>query len=89
MLFSFDFFKLHDVDTNHQRNYFDQYVYKTLKGWVSVGEERLKFSFDIPDFQRLLRLTLNISEWKGQLRVQVFDTDYEIKKKFYESFKDQ
>lgn len=38
ILFSFDFFKLHDVDTDHQRNYFDQYVYKTIKGWISLGD---------------------------------------------------
>lgn len=73
------------MDTNNDRIYFDRYVYKTLKGWVSVGDERVKFEIAIPNFQRLLRLNLNINRVADKLELKLVDADYKIKKIFYEN----
>lgn len=64
-------------------------VYKTLEGCVWLGEESQEFRFSIPNFQRLLRLTLRVSEWKGRPRIQILDADYSLKKQAYEPFREQ
>jgi hypothetical protein len=56
------------VNSNNKKSVFDQNVYKVLKGWVVVGEEKVHFSVRIPCFQRLFRATLHILD-EGKLRV--------------------
>jgi ABC-type oligopeptide transport system substrate-binding subunit len=71
------------VDLNNKRNYFDRLVYKTIKGWVSVGDQRVKFQFEIPNFQRLLRLNLQVDLVVSKLVVKVTDADFDAKKVYY------
>lgn len=73
------------MDNDNENNFFDRYVYKTLKGWVSVGQKKVEFTVSIPNFQRLLRLQLEISEDNGELRVVLSDPDYEAKRIYYEN----
>lgn len=75
------------MDLNNKRNYFDRYVYKTLKGWVAVGDKRAKFEFEIPNFQRLLRLNLQVNvegeNEKQRVLLRVTDADFEAKQVYY------
>jgi hypothetical protein len=70
------------VNSSPQKSVFDQNVYKVLKGWVVVGEEKVHFSVRIPCFQRLFRVTLHITD-EGKPRVQINDADYDAKVQFY------
>ncbi len=72
-------------------NYFDQYVYKQVKGTFIVNDVVAEFSFQIPTFQRLLRLDITVHAERNEqgkvtkVNVRVEDRDYEKKRRFYES----
>ena len=71
-------------------NYFDHYVYKKVKGVFIVNDVTTEFSFEIPTFQRLLRLDITVHAERNELgkvtkvNLRVEDRDYEKKLKFYE-----
>lgn len=72
------------MDNKNERIDFDRYVYKKLKGWVLIAGARTKFEFAIPNYQRIIRLTLSVSRDEKGVRVQIFDSDYSIKRTYYE-----
>lgn len=84
-LFRIDFLKIFDVDNDNESNYFDHYIYKTLKVWVSIGEKKSSFKLDLPNFQRLLRLKLTVSEHEKGISLILEDTDYQAKQAFYKA----
>jgi hypothetical protein len=55
-----------------------------LKGEVAIGSKRVSFSVNIPNYQRLLRVKVEIKEEEHNLRVIVTDADYDIKKCYFE-----
>jgi cytochrome b involved in lipid metabolism len=75
------------VNTQGRRNHLDNYVYKVVKGWVSLGTRRTNFSVRLPCFQRLFRLKIDITEEEiekenkkeKKLIVVVTDADFDIK----------
>lgn len=72
------------MDNKNERLDFDRYVYKKLKGWVLIAGARTKFEFVIPNYQRIIRLTLIVSRDENGVRIQILDSDYSIKQKYYE-----
>lgn len=78
------------MNTEKDSNYFDHYVYKHIKGTFIVNDVVAEFSFEIPTFQRLLRLDITVQaerDENGKVRkvnLRVEDRDYEKKLKFYE-----
>jgi hypothetical protein len=54
-----------------------------LRGWVTLGNKRIKFEIPIPGYQRLLRLSLKVSLKKDKLVVTIKDYDFPAKKAFY------
>ena len=73
------------MDNEEEKPQFDKYVYKVLKGWVSLGAQKVNFSVKIPCYQRLLRLRVDILDNKGHPRVVITDVDFETKKLYYET----
>jgi hypothetical protein len=72
------------VDNTGEKEAFDRYVYKVVKGWVSVGTKRIDFSVRIPGFQRLIRIKVEITDDEnGNLKVVVTDADYHAKVIYY------
>lgn len=67
------------------RTEFDHFVYKRLRGWISYNNQRAEFAISIPNFQRLLRLTLRVDLVDGKLHVRLVDSDFAIKRAYYES----
>jgi hypothetical protein len=83
-LFRFDFYKIFDVNTDNRTSNSDEYVYKALKVWVSLGEEKVFLRVCIPGFQRFIRLRIEITEKENSLQVIVRDPDYGIKLQYYD-----
>jgi hypothetical protein len=54
------------VNQERDSNYFDHYVYKHIKGTFIIDEVVAEFSFDIPTFQRLLRLDITVSAERNE-----------------------
>jgi hypothetical protein len=73
-----------DVKNNNKKNHFDKEIYQIVKGWISLGTKKAEFSVEIPCYQRLFRMKVEISEEQEELRVVVTDSDYETKIKYYQ-----
>lgn len=59
-------------------------MYKAIRFYIQVDKHSFEGIIEIPNFQRLLRLTLSIKkdEKKG-LYVTIEDSDYELKSSYY------
>lgn len=76
--------KIVDLDQGTESAKFDTFVYTTLKGYIRVENDDLEFQFDLPSFQRVLRLDIVVKR-QGKLHVVVEDHDYQLKKNYYEA----
>ena len=98
----FDFYKMMDVASSENENNFeefDKYYYKKVVGEIRVGERRKVFSFEIPNYHRLIRYVVRIEVGDGQMvgegrgnegiAVEVSDRDYEMKLEYYRDWKDE
>lgn len=97
----FDFYKMMDVASSENENNFeefDKYYYKKVMGEIKVGERRKGFSFEIPNYHRLIRYLVRIELGDRQIvgegvgsqgiAVEVKDRDYEMKLEYYQNWKD-
>jgi hypothetical protein len=77
-----------DVQDDEKKDHFDHYVYKVLKGWVTLATKestkRTDFSVSIPCFQRLLRVTIEVRHKDDKLELLILDEDYDLKVEYYE-----
>ncbi len=83
LLFRFDFYKIFDVNQRKNKSYFDNFVYKTIRFYIEADGRSVEGRFEIPNFQRLLRLTINITSDEKGLHASFEDTDYESKNAYY------